>query len=183
MHKKKRKKNQVKKQSIEQPESSIAEVSNIQPSILDMIKNHDPQVLNGIPDEKIQRIENALQIVSIQTSFTGPLPPPSLLKEFNEAIPDGANRIMIMAENQSDHRIDVEKIVITSQQKQSARGQIFGFIICLLGMLLALIMILKDNIAMASVFFGVDLLAMVSLFVIGKSVQRKDLVQKDKANL
>ena len=34
--------------------------------------------------------------------MSGPLPPPGILDAYNQTIPDGANRIMAMAEEQQD---------------------------------------------------------------------------------
>ena len=46
--------------------------------------------------------------VSIQEAFSGPLPPPNMLAQFEQIEPGFANRIVAMAENQSQHRIQVE---------------------------------------------------------------------------
>src|SRR5689334_10136460 len=55
-------------------------------------------------------------------SFSGPIPPPALLERYNDIIPDGANRIMQMAEQQSTHRMDLEKRVVKNDVLQSRLG-------------------------------------------------------------
>ena len=45
---------------------------------------------------------------SLRPGYAGPIPPPAMLKEFNEIIPDGANRILKMAEVQVAHRHSLE---------------------------------------------------------------------------
>ena len=62
-------------------------------------------------------------------SFSGPLPPPEILKMYNDIVPNGADRIMTMTEKQSDHRQFLEKAVISKDSKRSTLGLIFGFII------------------------------------------------------
>ncbi len=42
---------------------------------------------------------------------SGPLPHPSILESYNNIIPDGAERIMAMAERQLNHRIETESFV------------------------------------------------------------------------
>lgn len=58
-------------------------------------------------------------------AFQGPIPPPSILRGYDEIIPDGAERIMTMAEDEQDHRHDLEK----RQVGLFERGQWFAFIL------------------------------------------------------
>ncbi len=67
--------------------------------------------------------EQLVQILAA-SQFRGPLPPPEMLAQYNEALPDGADRIVTMAEKQADHRRRVE-----------SRGQIFGFSIAMTAIL------------------------------------------------
>jgi uncharacterized membrane protein len=62
-------------------------------------------------------------------SFSGPIPHPKILKQYNEIVPGSANRIIKMAEKQQSHRIYLEKAVINSDINMAKRGQNFGFII------------------------------------------------------
>jgi uncharacterized membrane protein len=48
----------------------------------------------------------------IQQTFSGPIPPPTLLAEYNKVVPNAAERILAMAEKQSEHRQFLEKKVI-----------------------------------------------------------------------
>jgi len=59
----------------------------------------------------------------------GPLPPPDVLKNYALVVKDGPERIMTMAENQSAHRMRMEKSALGSQSTQSLLGQIFTFVI------------------------------------------------------
>jgi uncharacterized membrane protein len=64
--------------------------------------------------------------ISSESSFSGPLPPPQILREFDEVIPGAAERIVKMAEKQQDHRIRLESRVITSDIIRSWAGLILG---------------------------------------------------------
>ena len=74
-------------------------------------------------------------------SFSGPLPPPELLAKYNEVIPNGAERIMAMAEVQARHRQGLESTVVNGNVGSERRGQWMGLAICLVivcgGMFLA----------------------------------------------
>lgn len=65
------------------------------------------------------------------TSYSGPVPPPTLLKEYNEIVPGGAERILSMAERQSAHRIDLESTVIKGESRRSWCGLWLGFVVSL----------------------------------------------------
>ncbi len=58
-------------------------------------------------------------------AFQGPIPPPSILRGYDDIIQDGAERIMTMAEDEQDHRHDLEK----RQVGLFERGQWFAFIL------------------------------------------------------
>ena len=109
---------------------------------------------------------------------SGLLPHPEILSKYNEIIPNGANRIMEMAEKQQEHRIELEKMAIRLQLRQSARGQIYGFIISLFGLMISLVCILLGHELAGSILGGTGLLGLVSVFVLGKAKQRKSIEEK-----
>jgi uncharacterized membrane protein len=61
----------------------------------------------------------------------GPIPHPTILDQYNAIIPNGADRILAMAEKQAAHRQYLEKTVIESDKKRSAMGLFLGFILAL----------------------------------------------------
>ncbi len=68
----------------------------------------------------------------------------------------------------------MEKLVIASQQQQSARGQTYGLIIGLAGILTGAILSFLGH----DVVGGTTVTGLVSVFVIGKSQQNKNLAEK-----
>ncbi len=63
--------------------------------------------------------------------FAGPLPPPELLARYNDIIPNGAERILAMAERQSAHRETLEREVVRGNLASQRRGSIFAFVLAL----------------------------------------------------
>ena len=61
-------------------------------------------------------------------SWSAPLPPPDLLKQYNEVFPGCAERIVAMAESQSSHRQQVESNVIAGNVTSQTTGLWLGFI-------------------------------------------------------
>ncbi|TAE38321.1 MAG: DUF2335 domain-containing protein [Sphingobacteriales bacterium] len=136
-----------------------------------------------IPQAKRDRIIKAfIRITSIRqaSSFSGPIPPPQILKGYNEVVKDGAERIVIMAEKQSNHRMQLEDHAIKEELKQSRLGQIFGFILGLVGFGLATTLAMFGHEAIAGIFGTTTILGLVTVFVLGKKAQQKDLSNKSE---
>ncbi len=58
---------------------------------------------------------------AVHQIWSGPLPPPEILKNFNDVLPTAAERIFIVFESETIQRHKIE-----------TRGQFFGFIVSLL---------------------------------------------------
>lgn len=80
-------------------------------------------------EERIaRRVEQRIVQQSMQ-AFSGPLPPPAMLAQYNDILPNGAERIMQMAERQQEHRHSLEKRVVNSNTFDQRLGLCLGFII------------------------------------------------------
>ena len=120
--------------------------------------------------------------VSQSVTFQGPIPPPELLKAYNEIVPDGANRIFVMAEKQSSHRIELESIVINGDNKRANWGLATGFTIGIVMIVLSFILVLYGHDVSGTVLGSIDLTALVGLFVYGRHVKVKELQRRDEKN-
>jgi len=65
------------------------------------------------PQQKRTISPRAVATTTAET-FSGPLPHPQILEKYNEVVPDAAERIIAMAENQSKHRQELETKAIES---------------------------------------------------------------------
>lgn len=93
-----------------------------------------PEVVDGeIADEATSR-DTGPGIIRIEAAFSGPLPPPEILVRYNDALPDGADRIVKLAEAQSRHRRSME-----------SRGQLFAFTLALVAILAGVALILDGK--------------------------------------
>lgn len=134
------------------------------------------KIINFLPEDKKEEALKVITSLSIETSsaFRGPLPPPSVLADYNDIINNGAERIMKMAENQSGHRIELEKHAIKEELKQSRNGQIFGFILAVFGIIAAFVLAYLDHDTVAGIFGTTTIVGLVTIFVIGKKRQTKE---------
>ena len=114
------------KQSDNEQKSHKAEIIELEQELLSV----NPRIFDGIKKEKKEELLRSFSVTLIQEkSHSGPLPDAETLIQYDSVIPNGADRIMAMAEKQQDHRINIETKVIISQNKQSGLGQIFGLFI------------------------------------------------------
>ena len=94
----------------------------------------------GMPKRRNDQIQNAkpknheITARQISTSFIGPLPPPTILKQYDEIAPGLADRIVRMAETEADHRRQIENRALNAdiglaEKEYTERriGQFLGF--------------------------------------------------------
>jgi len=76
------------------------------------------------PEEVEDTSSRGSSLVHQQTevSYSGPLPPPGVLAEFEKVLPGSAERIFVMAEKQLEHRMSLEKTVIEGGSKRADKG-------------------------------------------------------------
>lgn len=84
--------------------------------------NH-PAIRNNHP--------NVAVTTTIEQQFSGPLPHPQILAQYDKIIPGCANKIISAWEEQAKHRQDLERKVISADIRQSYLGLFLGFIIAI----------------------------------------------------
>jgi uncharacterized membrane protein len=90
----------------------------------------DTQTKEELPDIEILEAlkrdpQKVLQVLEQASHFSGPMPPPEVMKGYNEVAKDGAERIFKNWEDQSEHRRDIEKT-----------GQKYALFLAILGLLI-----------------------------------------------
>ncbi|EAQ4377968.1 DUF2335 domain-containing protein [Salmonella enterica] len=117
----------------------------------------NPEVLSRVLDTpKVQAI--------VLKHFQGPVPPPAMLKEYNDVIPGLANRLIELTEKEQSHRHSIE----SDNVKISKRGQIMSFFVVLIIIFAAILFGLNGNTVLAGILVGIDLAALVTAFIAGK---------------
>lgn len=72
-----------------------------------------------------------------------------------------------MAEDQIQHRHQLENIAVEEDIKGFKRGQTFGFTIAIVGLTSALILVLNDKETTAGIIGGATLVGLVTVFLSG----------------
>lgn len=114
-----------------------------------------------------------------QQMYSGPLPHPDVLTKYNDAVSDGAERILKMAEAQSAHRIKQEHRVIGSNIRAQTLGVVFAFILGMTAVIGGVYMVMsgKDITGIVSILTGV--IGLAGSFLIGKSKQNAERAAKN----
>lgn len=112
--------------------------------------------------------EGRLTLTERSEFYSGRLPPPDFMKQFEEIEPGSANRIIQLAENQQSHRHSLEQTAVDSNVRNEGRGQIFAFILSMVTILggIGLIAIGKSIEGLIALI-GI-LVSLTAVFIVGK---------------
>lgn len=166
-------KRQVEHELANAPEGTLADL--VRTTAPEVAQQLDPKAIRLLGTQPITEI---VQHSITATMWGGPLPPPDVLIQYNEAAPNAADRILAMAEKQAEHRQRLEAYAIPAQQMQSAKGQIFGLTIGLSGIAGATLCGIFGSAWAAIAIAGGSLGVLTVSFVFGKQAQAKQLREK-----
>jgi uncharacterized membrane protein len=109
-------------------------------------------------------------------SHSGPLPPPEILKRYDEVNPGLALRIVQVAEKEAEHRREIEFQIVNSQtedqrayRRSELLGQIFGLLIGIGAIAGAVICGIKGAQIAASFIGTTGVTGLVTAFILGRS--------------
>jgi uncharacterized membrane protein len=124
------------------------------------------------------RIVEARLQSHVESHFSGPLPPPSLLQEYERIVTGAADRIISMAEKQAEHRQFLEKTIVVGDATRANRGlYVGGFVtLCFLGS--AAFLIYNGHDWAGGVLAGLDIVGLASVFVYGTISRRAERKKK-----
>lgn len=91
-----------------------------------------------------------------------------------------ADRLLTMAEKQSDHRISLESRVIKSDIRKSYLGLGAAFVIAMTGIIVGGWLVYTGHDAAGSAFVGAFLTGLVGVFITGTIVRRNERIEKTK---
>ncbi|MBX3718663.1 MAG: DUF2335 domain-containing protein [Parachlamydiales bacterium] len=138
-------------------------------------KNHTPISFapkpNFIPNEPQKNSEQ--QSITSFASYSGPIPPPNFLIEYERMVPGIAKKFLEEPQIESEHRRAIEKMIAQEQVKLANRGQIMACTIaavCVIGSFTA-IFSGHDIWGLGALLLSIG--AFVSVFIYGKSHKSK----------
>lgn len=123
------------------------------------------------------------RLLSIASTFSGPLPPPETLKAYDIIQPGLASKIFDLAERQAEHRMALEKAVVFGDGQRSWAGLILGFIIACSFLGSSTYIIIQGHDLAGGLLASGGLVSLVSVFVYGTNKRAQERGEKRKALL
>ncbi len=121
----------------------------------------------------------AVQVQQIHATMqSGPIPPPEALEYYNRIVPGAAERIIIMAEKQSEHRRSIESVVIRAGARDSLLGIISGFLLGCFSIATAVYMVSLGQSLQGTIFGGIGIVSLAGVFVYGTRSRREERERK-----
>lgn len=120
--------------------------------------------------------------VEASYSFMGPIPPPGILAGYNNVIPNGADRVIKMAEKEQAHRHNIETTIVGKESFEKRVGLIFAFILALsvLGVS-GYLLIFTEKSGYGLTVFIIELGGLVWAFLGAKEKRQRDISEEESA--
>lgn len=135
----------------------------------------DIEEVVGIINESNMSNTQKIKVMSLVTQkeeYSGPIPHPDHLRQYEEISHGSADRLITMAEKQSDHRQETERTVIKAEILYKKRGQIFGFILAIICLICGFVLLfMGKNTEGFSTIIG-TIGVMVGAFVYGNRTKK-----------
>jgi uncharacterized membrane protein len=124
---------------------------------------------------KTQVEQNARKAVTgLQYTYSGPLPHPEILEQYDRIVPGGAERIFAQFEMQAAHRQRIESTVIRSNNFVQIFGSISGFLLGVLAIGGGLYLVDRGKSLEGFAAFFSGLGSLVGVFIYGKKMQAEE---------
>ena len=136
---------------------------------------------NVIPQREYSKpssLRERSQFVSI--TYEAPLPPPTMLAEYEQVMPGISERLVTGMEQQRVHRQGLENRKIDADIASERKGQNYAFAIAALALIGSFYLIATGKDRAGIYLFITTFASLVTVFVIGKVKQSRDLAQKRK---
>ena len=123
-----------------------------------------PLVPQGQRGEIVTRVYSML----VSERFSGPMPHPRHLRDYEDILPGAAERILAMAENSLAHNARMETTIIQGEIDDRKRGMRYGLGALVLSMVFGAGFGYLDKIEIALAFLGTAVLGAVVAFIKGR---------------
>lgn len=144
--------------SSEAPTEADSEEKSLR--IIEQVKEEAPEVLGA---------------VALGVSFQGPLPPPEMLKQYDDLVPGTAERLIEIHQKEKQHALELQETILEAEREENAadrvefkRGQFFSLIIVLCILALAAFMTAMGAPTQAATVVTGTVVALVLAFLYGR---------------
>ena len=121
------------------------------------------------PSQGVERLIHHQQV-----EYFGPIPPPFILEQYNKVIPGSPERILKMAEKQSDHRISMENQVIHWNITKSKGGMLCAVVISLYALYVAKEIAVHGNPYSAAAIAALNIGGLIGIALHNSEIQKRE---------
>jgi uncharacterized membrane protein len=121
------------------------------------------------------------ELVFARSSFSGPMPPPDLVAQYEEILPGAASFFFAALERQTAHRHSIEARVIDANISNEKIGMWLAFSLAFLMIACGTFLIYADKDPQGLALIGGTLVTLCGVFVYSRSQERKELKEKEPA--
>lgn len=101
----------------------------------------------------------------VKASYRGPIPLASELAKYNELVPDAAERIIRMAEQDGEHRRSSEAKMINEGTFSEKMGMLFAFSLTMIAFFLAAYFFAQGNNIAGALFVSIPVMQVITRFI------------------
>lgn len=127
------------------------------------------------PESRVQQV-----IAAAQHSFSGPLPPPAMLGQYDQVKEGLADRIVCMAERQQAHRQEMESKALNASIRTERVGQNYALLLSLVIVTGSIFLIATGKEISGSLLAGGTLCGLAYIFITGRKEERDNSEQKTR---
>lgn len=136
------------------------------PKELSIDQAADPELLSREPPG---------QLVYRSYGFSGPIPPPEIFAGYDKALPNGADRVMKMAEKEQEHRHKMEGTIVEKESFEKRAGLVFAFVLAATALVVsAYLLIRTDKSGPGLTIFISNFVLLAAAFLGAKKQKRSD---------
>lgn len=136
-------------------------------------KNNTPTKQQAQKKKK-QSQNNHQQLIATAAQFSGPLPPPTILQQYDETVPGAAERIIAMAEGESEHQKYMEKTAMHLKSRENRLGQYFAMATVILAFSTSIACAYMGATTAAAIIGGATVVGLVAVFITGREKSDKE---------
>ncbi|SDY86339.1 DUF2335 domain-containing protein [Nitrosomonas sp. Nm33] len=139
----------------------------------------DPAVEKFLQDnpklgELVREHPEIKQTLTIEASaFSGPLPHPAILKQYDAIQPGFAERILVMAEKDADHIRSMQQKALAAKKQEVTLGQVFAVSIGIVALLCGAYVSVNSHPLYGTLLGGGSVIGLVTVFILGRSKSKE----------
>lgn len=116
--------------------------------------------------------QRSLAALVTQEHFSGPLPPPSILRQYDEVLPGAAERLIAMAEREQQFSHDIAKSSLQAEVDESRRGSRGALIVSISAFAASVLLGLVGAHVAAATVGGTTVVGLATAFILGRKMNR-----------